>query len=1331
MQNLLTSSSPFDLTSSPVGSRPWFDSARSPISQTSASRIIFIDSAIDAAQTLAKSVSEGTTVVLLDASKDGIDQISQVLAGYQNLESVSIASHGSSGSLTLGNSVLNLSTLSSYRDRLQSWATSLAPDADLLLYGCNVAADGNSFISQLSEITGADVAASTDLTGNLAQGGNWTLEAATGAIEANLPFEQSRLAAFTGLLATVNGLRGEYYDNINFTTLRETRTDATVNFNWGSGSPATTVAPDTFSVRWTGQILAPVTGTYTFFTTTDDGNRLTINGQRVIDSFVDQPATERSGQITLTAGQRYDIALDYFENRGLASAQLHWAAPGITKQIVPQAQLFSEAVAPPPPPPPGTGTGLRGEYFDNIDFTNLRVTRTDPVVNFNWGSGSPDPTIAPDTFSVRWSGEILAPVTGAYRFFTTTDDGNRLVINGQEVINSFVDQGAIERSGTINLTAGQRYSITMEYYENGGQASAQLQWEAPGVTKQIVPQAQLFNTIAPPPPPPPAGTGNGLRGEYFDNANFTNLRVTRTDETVNYNWALGSPPLYNETYTFFTNTDDGVRLFVNGQQVIDSFVDQSATERRGTIALQAGQRYDIRMEYYENGGQASAQLGWFSASQARQIIPRSQLYSNPVTGNTGTLVIGTNNVTVNENAGTATLRVDRINGSSGVATVRYTTANGTGANPAIAGQDYTATEGTLTFADGETSKSVTIPILNDTTPEETKEFGFGLGQTTGAELGTNRTALIRIIDDDAVDSSYAFASGNFNVNEEAGTVTITVQRSGNTSVVGSVSYATSNGTATTGSDYTATSGTLNFIAGQTSGTFTIPITDDTEGERNETLNLTLSAPVAGTLGTQRTATVTIADNDPGSFAREAVITGLAQPTAFDWTPGGEYLFIAQKNGVVRVARNGVLQQTPAVDISQIVNSPRDRGLLGLAIHPQFFSGSPYIYLLYSYDPPETANQTDPEARRDGVGNRASRLGRFTATITNGVVTINPASEVVLLGKNSTWANISRPDENSTNNFNIPESGRNPDGTFVQDFLALDSESHAIGAVKFGTDGFLYVSNGDGASYNAVDPRAVRTLDINSLSGKMIRIDPITGDAPSSNPFFDGNAQSNRSRVWQSGLRNPFRFAINQQNGRPYIGDVGWTKWEEVNSGAAGANFGWVAYEGGNGTSVRTGGYQNLASVQAFYNGPQTGLTAPIYAYEHFGSGGNAIAVGDFYTGNTFPAVYDNNLFITDLSKGTVDALIFNASGQVTGQRRFATGLFGLTQITTGPDGNLYYANLGSGEIGRWRPVASGGGMMAQRRAFDPNTPVQTRTTSVTPDDQAPAPENILFFEEGQ
>jgi PA14 domain len=128
---------------------------------------------------------------------------------------------------------------------------------------------------------------------------------------------------------------------MDFTSPVLTRVDPTVNFNWGTGSPAPGIDADTFSVRWTGAIISRDAGRYTFYTTTDDGVRLTINGQRIIDKMVPQSATEHSGSIDLVAGQKYDIVMEYFERAGGARAELRWSGPGISKQVVPQANLFS------------------------------------------------------------------------------------------------------------------------------------------------------------------------------------------------------------------------------------------------------------------------------------------------------------------------------------------------------------------------------------------------------------------------------------------------------------------------------------------------------------------------------------------------------------------------------------------------------------------------------------------------------------------------------------------------------------------------------------------------------------------------------------------------------------------------------------------------------------------------------------------------------------------------------------------------------------------------------------------------------------------------------
>jgi glucose/arabinose dehydrogenase len=140
----------------------------------------------------------------------------------------------------------------------------------------------------------------------------------------------------------------------------------------------------------------------------------------------------------------------------------------------------------------GTGTGLSATYFNNIDFTGTTVTRTDPTVNFDFGTGSPAAAIGPDTFSARWTGQVRAQFTETYTFYTVSDDGVRLFVNGQQIINNFTDHSPTENSGTIALTAGQNVDIRMEYFENGGGAVARLLWSSASTPKSVIPRSQLF-----------------------------------------------------------------------------------------------------------------------------------------------------------------------------------------------------------------------------------------------------------------------------------------------------------------------------------------------------------------------------------------------------------------------------------------------------------------------------------------------------------------------------------------------------------------------------------------------------------------------------------------------------------------------------------------------------------------------------------------------------------------------------------------------------------------------------------------------------------------------
>ena len=677
----------------------------------------------------------------------------------------------------------------------------------------------------------------------------------------------------------------------------------------------------------------------------------------------------------------------------------------------------------------------------------------------------------------------------------------------------------------------------------------------------------------------PAISGTGLRGEYHNNTTLSDLALVRTDPAINFNWGSGSPSgsiapdtfsirwtgfveaKYSEEYTFHATTDDGVRVWVNGQQIIDRWVVQSSTTTTGKINLVAGVKNEIVVDYFDNTGGALAILQWSSPSQGLQVIPQSQLFDGSASG----------------------------------------------------------------------------PVIN-------------------------------------------VADSIAEVEESGGTAEITVYRLGDTAGASSVNYFTSSGTATAGEDFTTVSGTLEFAIGESSQTISIPILDDIEAESFETILLTLESPQGAVLGLQSTAEITIHDDDPGSFTRETVVDNLFLPVTFEWGPDGR-MYVAQKQGEVLVFGADGTPLSTFIDISAEVNGIGDRGLIGFTLHPQF-PAEPYAYLLYVYDPPETQGLTG-NAGPDGAGNRVNRLIRVTADAATDFTTAIAGSELVVLGKNSTWENISQPDQNSTDDITIPPSC-GPGGT-LDDCIPVDSLSHAAGTLRFSQDGTsLFVSVGDGTSYGLMDPRTVRVQDLDSLSGKILRIDPLTGNGLADNPFnpvSGADLTTNRSRVYSYGLRNPFRFTLHPVTGEPFIGDVGWAAWEEVNTGR-GANFGWPFYEGGNGVNFKTGLYQDLQEAQDFYASGAP-VQASIYARSH-DDGAVAQIMGDFYTGDTFPVSYHGALFFSDVTEGSINYLTFDANGNPEPVRNFATDVPNIVHMVSGPDGNLYFTNI-AGKIERFVP----------------------------------------------
>jgi hypothetical protein len=359
--------------------------------------------------------------------------------------------------------------------------------------------------------------------------------------------------------------------------------DQHLAWDWGGGSPRNGVNADHFSARWTRYVDVTEPGTYRFVAISDDGIRVYVDGDAVIDEWHDHAASRFVGDVNLTVGHHL-VVVEYYENMGAAVAKLTWWGP---VPVMPHS--------------------WRGEYFANHRLTGEPVlVRDDPVdgasggLSFNWGTGSPAAHIPSDGFSIRWIRTVpLNP--GAYRFTATSDDGIRVWADDHLVIDQWYDHPAQTFTGDVNLT-GANHTIVVEYYENRGVAVAKVSWE---------------------PVPTPS---QGWRGEYFANRWLSDPPVlVRDDLNLGFNWSYGSPakgiPSDNfsvrwtrtfhfepESYRFTTTTDDGVRLWVNGHLLIDQWQDQALSPHSGTIYLSGD--VPIKMEYYEHGGLASAWLTW-------------------------------------------------------------------------------------------------------------------------------------------------------------------------------------------------------------------------------------------------------------------------------------------------------------------------------------------------------------------------------------------------------------------------------------------------------------------------------------------------------------------------------------------------------------------------------------------------------------------------------------------------------------------------------------------------------------------------------------------------
>ena len=297
------------------------------------------------------------------------------------------------------------------------------------------------------------------------------------------------------------------------------RNEAALDHNWGLGSPDPAVLADQFSARWT-RYLDLAAGTYRFTATSDDGMRVYVDGSLIINEWYDHSTKTVSVDRVLSAGHHL-IVVEYYENMVDAVARFSWT------------------------PVTSTINNWRGEYFGNRTLSGApALVRDDAQVNFQWGTGSPAPgIIGPDSFSVRWT-RNLNLAAGSYRFSMTVDDGGRLWVNGHLLIDAWVDQPPRTYTGNIYLPGGG-VPVKMEYYENGGAATAKLSWAK-------------TDGSPPPTPPPTASTvviDNGDRGFVKEGASTSwrsepegyagDLLWTKNNDWVrpNYNWARWYPGL--------------------------------------------------------------------------------------------------------------------------------------------------------------------------------------------------------------------------------------------------------------------------------------------------------------------------------------------------------------------------------------------------------------------------------------------------------------------------------------------------------------------------------------------------------------------------------------------------------------------------------------------------------------------------------------------------------------------------------------------------------------------------------------------------------------------
>lgn len=445
------------------------------------------------------------------------------------------------------------------------------------------------------------------------------------------------------------------------------------------------------------------------------------------------------------------------------------------------------------------------------------------------------------------------------------------------------------------------------------------------------------------------------------------------------------------------------------------------------------------------------------------------------------------------------------------------------------------------------------------------------------------------------------------------------------------------------------------------------------------------ALVAGLLGGPQQsprAEASPATGLPSGFTDD-LIAQVSGPSELRWTPDGRML-VTGKGGLLRVVSSaGALLTTPALDLSSRLCTNGERGLVGLAVHPDFAENRS-IYLYYTFPKYGTCN----ESATDGPVNRISR---FVLGDTN---VVNPASETVLL-----------------------------------ETPPMYKDHHTAGDLHFGKDGNLWATIGDSGARSLGWPR-----NLSTLAGKIVRITD-TGGIPTGNPYTGtGTARCNGSgvppvgaptgticqEIVSRGLRNPFRMAMdpNASGVRFFVNDVGQHSWEETSEGPVlGGDYGWPEREG-----------PCVVDSDTVCGPAPAGMSDPVNFYHH-GPDGGAATAGAFVPAGVWPAEYDGAYLFADYVFGKIYRLEPNEARCLTcspprpGQDmvEFATAA-SVVSMRFGPDGartSLYYVTRDGSEVRRIRYVGSGNRAPTAVASADPTSgvaPLAVRLTSTASSD---------------